>query len=134
MAPWLRYLIAFVVGCHGFIYFPFGMVAVGELKEWKGRSLLLGSAITGRRLKELVRTLHVIAGCVILTAAVAVALATRDPGLWRPLAIVGALLGIMAFVPFWDGDAQLLVQEGSIGAVVSLILLVGALVFPGAFG
>lgn len=26
MIPWLRYLIAFVVACHGFTYIPFGLV------------------------------------------------------------------------------------------------------------
>jgi hypothetical protein len=34
MTSWLRYLITFVVGCHGFTYIPFGIFVHGTLKEW----------------------------------------------------------------------------------------------------
>ena len=51
----------------------------------------------------------------------------------RPLAITGAALGVAAFAVFWDGQTQLLFQEGAIGAVVSVILLATAMMFPAAF-
>ena len=51
MTPWLRYLIAFVVGCHGFTYIPYGGYVVPTLKEWRGSSWLLGAALTDGRLK-----------------------------------------------------------------------------------
>lgn len=133
MTPWLRYLIAFVVDCHGFTYIPFGIPVPGKLKEWRGSSWLLGSAITDDRLKTLMLALHVTAGIAILACAVAIGFAPSVPGWWRPLAIIGGVLGIAGFMVFWDGQTQLLALEGAIGAVISLVLLVSAIAFPGAF-
>ena len=62
MTPWLQYLIAFVVGCHGLTYIPFGLCVPDNLTEWRRSSWLLGSSITGDRLKALVLTVHVMAG------------------------------------------------------------------------
>ena len=134
MTPWLRYLIAFVVFCHGFIYVRIGSVLPGPIKEWKGSSWLLGSAVTDGRLRAIVIALHVIAGVATLACAVAIAFATSLPGWWRPLAIGSAAVGFAAFAVFWDGQTQFLFQEGAIGAIISLILLVSALAFPRAFG
>jgi hypothetical protein len=133
MTPWARYLIAFVVFCHGFIYVRIGSVLPGPIKEWKGSSWLLGSVVIGEPLRMLVVGLHVLAGVATLACAVAIGFAPSIPGWWRPLALVGAAIGIAAFAVFWDGQARLLVQEGAIGAVISLILLVIALLFPHAF-
>lgn len=47
----VRYLIAFVVFCHGFIYVRIGSALPGPIKEWNGSSWLLGSALTHDRLK-----------------------------------------------------------------------------------
>ncbi len=77
--------------------------------------------------------LHAMAGIVTLACAVAIGFAPSVPGWWRPLAIVGAAVGIAGFAVFWDGQTQLLVPEGAIGAVISLILLVSAIAFAGAF-
>lgn len=132
MTPWLRYLIAFVVFCHGFIYVRIGAVLPGPIKEWRGTSWLLRDAVTGDRLRALVVSLHMAAGIAILACAVAIAFAPSPSGWWRPLAIAGAAIGLLAFAAFWDGQTQLLAQEGAIGAIVSLLLLVGAIAFPRA--
>ena len=133
MNPWLRYLIAFVVVCHGSIYIPLLFVP-DMLKGWRGRSWLLGSPLTGDRLKALVVVLHVSAGIVILASGAAMGFATWAPGWWRPLAIVGGAVGLAGFALFWDGQAQRVVEEGGIGAAISLILLVSAIALPNAFG
>ena len=133
MSPWVRYLIALVVFCHGFIYVRIGWVLPGPVNGWRGRSWLLGDAVTGEQLTGLVVGLHVIAGIVVLACAAAIGLAPSLPGWWRPFAIVGAALGIVAFAAFWDGQAGLLLEEGAIGAVVSLVLLVSAIALPQAF-
>jgi len=124
MRPWLRYLLAFVVFAHGFVYARIGAVLPGEIKQWSGRSWLLGSAVTGEPLVVLSRVLHVAAGVLIL--ACSVALAFNHPW-WRPLAIVGSAVGLVAFAVFWDGQARFLAEEGAIGAGVSLVLLICAL-------
>jgi len=120
MTPWLRYLIAFVVGCQGSTYIPFGLLVPGRLKEWRGSSWLLGTALTGARLNALVLALHVIAGITTLACAVAIGFAPSAPRWWRPLVILGTTFGIASFAVFWDGQIQLLVQE-AVGAVISLI-------------
>jgi hypothetical protein len=74
-----------------------------------------------------------VAGAAILGCAAAIAVAPSAPGWWRPLAIVGAAIGLGAFVVSYDGQARLLVVEGAIGAVASLILLVTAIAIPEAF-
>ena len=133
MAPWLRYLIAFVVFCHGFIYIRIGSVLPAPVPGWNGRSWLLGSTITGAPLNALVVALHVGAGVAILACAAALAFAPMVPGWWRPFALSGAVMGIAAFAVFWDGQTQLWFDEGGIGAAASAVMLVAALLFPFAF-
>lgn len=123
MTTWLRLLIAFVVFCHGFICIRIGSVLPGPIKEWKGRSWILGSAVMDGRLTALVVALHVLAGIATIGCALAIGFAPAIPGWWRPLAITGAALGISAFGIFWDGQTKLLFEEGVIGAVLSIMLL-----------
>ena len=135
MKPWLRYLIAIVIGGHGFIYLRFGMGGLPDaLKDWRGTSWLLGGAIAGDRLKALAFGLSLVAGIATLACGVAVAFAGSSHGLWRPLAIIGATFGIVFFAVFWDGQTERLVNQGVIGAAVSALLLLGAILFPRAFG
>jgi hypothetical protein len=133
MKPWLHYLIASVVFCHGFIYVRIGAVLPEPIPAWKGSSWLVGGAVTNDQLKGLVVALHVIAGIGIVACSLAMAFGGWAPGWWRPFAIGGAAVGIAAFAVFWDGQVDLLVEEGAIGAVVSLILLMSAVIFPSAF-
>jgi hypothetical protein len=81
----------------------------------------------------LIVLLHVLAGVAILASAIAIGVPSLFPGGWRPLAIVGAVLGLVAFAVFWDGQTKLLFDEGVLGAVISLIILVSAIAFPAAF-
>jgi hypothetical protein len=134
MAPWLRYLVAFVVFGHGFIYLRIGITLPGPIKDWNGSSWLLRGAVTEGRLKALVITLHVVAGIATLACAMAIGLAPWLPGWWRPLAIGSGAMSIAAFVVFWDGQTSLLFQEGAAGVVISVMLLLSALMFPLAFG
>jgi hypothetical protein len=133
MTPWVRVLIASAVFCHGFIYIRIGSVLPGPIKEWRGSSWLLGSTLTGDSLTTLVVGLHVIAGIATIACSLAIGFAPSVPGWWRPLAITAAALGVAAFAVFWDGQTQLLLQEGAIGAAVSVILLATAMMFPAAF-
>jgi len=55
MTPWMRYLIAFLVLCHGFVYVRIGPTLPGRITGWKGTSMLLGRAVTGDTLIALVR-------------------------------------------------------------------------------
>ena len=135
MKPWLRYLIAFVIGAHGLIYFIFGLGRLPDpLKGWKGTSWLLGSTITGDRLKALSFGLSRIAGIATLACGVAVVFARPLHGLWCPLAMTGAVFGVVFFAIFWDGQTGRLVNQGVIGVVVSAILFLCAILFPRAFG
>ena len=38
MQPWLRYVIAFVVFAHGFVYVRIGSVLPGPIQAWRGTS------------------------------------------------------------------------------------------------
>jgi len=132
---WLRYVIALIVFCHGFIYFRFGLGGLPEaLKDWKGRSLLLGNTVTGDRLRVLSCLLSLVAGLAILLCGVSIAFAGSAHGLWRPLASIGAVVGILFFLVFWDGQTARLVSQGLLGVLVSAVLLLAAILLPRAFG
>jgi hypothetical protein len=133
VSPWMRYLLGVLVFCHGFVYVRIGAVLPGPVSEWRGRSWLLGSAVTGDALTAVVVGLHVLAGIATIACAAAIGFAPALAGWWRPLALVGGAIGIAAFMAFWDGQVRLLLQEGAIGAAISLLLLLGALAAPRAF-
>ena len=40
---------------------------------------------------------------------------------------------VVAFAVFWDGQTRLVFDEGGLGALISLLVLVGALAVPAAF-
>jgi hypothetical protein len=132
MNDWLRYLIALVIGCHGFGYLMFAQHVPSGLKDWQG-SMLLGAAIGGDAVRTLLAVLHIGAGAAAIACALAIAAAPWAPGWWRPLAIAGGLFGLAAFTVCIDGQAGLLAEEGGIGAAISLVLLSGAVAFPAAF-
>lgn len=133
MDPLLRYVIAFVVAAHGLTYIPFGLLVPGRLEGWRGRSWLLGDAVSSDAFGTLVVVLHVMAGIAIFLCACSIAFAPSYPGLWRPLGVLGATSGLAAFIVFWDGQPRLVVEEGAVGALISLMLLVSAVAFGGAF-
>jgi uncharacterized membrane protein YjdF len=93
----------------------------------------LGESVTDMQFRSLVVALHVTAGLAIVASAIAIAAGPALLGWWRPLAIAGGAAGIAAFAAFWDGQSRYLFQEGAIGALVSLMLLAGAIAFPQAF-
>ena len=132
MSPWLRFVLAFLIFCHGFVYVRIGSVLPDPVQGWKGTSWLLGDTLTGARLNAAVIGLHVIAGIATLACAVAIAFAPTSPDWWRPLALAGGLVGLVAFAVFWDGQVPLLFEEGALGAVLSAVLLAVAMLFPAA--
>jgi hypothetical protein len=79
MTSWLRYLIAFIVFCHGFIYVRIGSVLPGPIKEWKGNSWLLAGAVKDDQLRVLIVGLHVLAGLAIIACAAAIGFAPHSP-------------------------------------------------------
>jgi hypothetical protein len=133
MSTWMRLALAFVIFCHAFIYIRVGATLPGAVKEWQGRSWLLGSRVSGASLATLVLVMHVMAGVLIMACALAMGLAPSAPGWWPALAVAGGALGIAAFAVFWDGQPRRLFEEGGIGAAVSAVLLATALLFPAAF-
>lgn len=133
MKPWVQYTIAFIVFCHGFVYVRVGSMLPASVGGWTGHSWLLGDAISNPQLTKLIVPLHVIAGIAMLMCAIAIGMPSLLPGWWQPLAIAGAVFGIVAFAVFWDGQTRLLFDEGAFGALISLIILVGAIAFPTAF-
>ena len=133
MKPWLQYAIAFLLFGHGLIYVRVGAMLPDPIKDWKGTSWLLGHALSDIHLAALAVGLHLVAGMVILACAIVIGVPWMLPGWWRPLAMIGGALGIVAFAVFWDGQTRLLVDEGALGALISLILVVGAVFFTPAF-
>ena len=135
MNPWLRCLIALFIVGHGSIYLNFGLGRPPDaLEDWRGTSWLLKSVLSGDKLKSLAFGLSIAAGLAIMACGVAVALTGSLHGLWRPLAIIGATLGLAVFAAFWDGQPQQLVNQGAIGVVVSAALFLAAVMFPRVFG
>jgi hypothetical protein len=133
MTPWIHYLLAFFLFCHGFVYVRIGSMLPAPVKGWNGSSWLLGNSIGTSQLATLSIWLHVIAGLALLACAFAIGLPSLLPGWWRPLAVAGAIFGIVAFALFWDGQRALLFDEGGLGALISLLVLIAAFAVPAAF-
>lgn len=127
MTAWLRYGIAFVIACHGLTYAMFGFLAPAQLRQWSGTSRLLGTVLGAERVRAAVPVIHLVAGVFVIAAAAALAFAPSASFGWRPLAVIGAVSGLAAFAVFWDGQVKYIVEEGGIGAGLSMVLLVAAL-------
>lgn len=78
--------------------------------------------------------LWVIAGIAFLGVGLTIGLAPLIPGWWRSFAIVGGLVGALSFAVFWDGKLEQFTNQGGIGMIISLVIVVGAVVFAHAFG
>lgn len=126
--PWTRYLIALLIACHGFVYLRFEVPAPNQVLGWRDSSWITGGALSGDGLKVALSALHIAAGILIIGCGVAIGLGSIASGWWRPLAIAGAASGLAGFALFLDGQPQLVLQEGGIGAAISAALLVGAIV------
>jgi hypothetical protein len=133
MTHWTQYLAALLVFCHGLVYIGVGAMLPAPVTGWNGHSWLLGYSITTSQLTKLSIGLYLLAGITTLACAVSIGLPWVFPGWWRPLAIAGAAVGIVAFAVFWDGQTRLLIEEGALGAIISLVLLVVAMAFRPAF-
>ena len=133
MKPWLQYLVAFLVFCHGFVYVRIGAVLPDPVAQWSGTSWLLRRALSAEQLSAVSVALHIVAGLTTLACSVAIAFSPAYPELWRALAITGGAVGLLAFAVFWDGQIRLLVDEGVIGAALSAVLVVVALALPSLF-
>ena len=94
--------------------------------------MLLGGVLGPDGARPLVAALDIAAGITVIACAVTIAAARWAPTWWRSLAIAGALLGLIGFAVFFDGQVGLFVEEGGIGAVISLVLLVGVIPLGGA--
>jgi len=115
------------------MYIPFGLLELGRIAAWKRGSWMLGGVVARGRLDGVVLALHLFGGAALFASAVAIGFPPFALDWWRPLAILGALAGVSAFAVLWDGRTRLFTEEGGIGAIVSLIVLICALTFPGAF-
>lgn len=134
MDPWLRYAIVVAVGCHGLICIPFGFLGVPMLDGWHRKPIPLGWLFPVHVLKILSTTLYVAAGSALLAAVGAFLFVPQSPEMQRQLAVVGALVGMVAFVVLYDGRTRFLLREGLVGFLASLALLAGAVVSPHALG
>ncbi len=134
MKPWIRYVIAAVVAAHGLVYLNAARGVLPVFEGWKGRAWLLGDAITGDSLKRLCQGMWAVAGIGVIATGVALAFAFSAQAVWRPLAIVASTVAILSFLVFWDGQVRRLFEQGVIGVVLSLLILLGALAFPRLLG
>lgn len=127
MKPWMRYAIAAFVVAHGFVYLKAARSVLPVFEGWSGRSWLLGGAVTGDALTKLCLALWAVAGIGIVATGIALAFAFFAQALWRPLAIAVSAAGILGFFAFWDGRMERLLAQGVIGAVLSTVILAGAI-------
>ena len=134
MAPWLQYLLAVIVFAHGFIYVG-PLSPVRGFTAWTGRSWLLGGVLTGDSLRVLAWSLHILTAVATIGCAASIAFASMVPGWWRPLAIASGVAGLLAFLVLWVGmdDRSSPSSQGVIGAIVSVMLLITAILYPRAF-
>lgn len=134
MTSWVRYLIAVVVAGHGLVYLNAARGVLPVFDGWRGRSLLLGGAVTGGALRRLDVVLWTGSGAGLVAAALAVAFAPTAHAVWRPLAAAASAVAVLSFFTFWDGRRESLLAQGAIGMALSLLILLAALAFPQVLG
>jgi hypothetical protein len=126
---WTHYAAASAVLLHALVYLGIGSQLPAPVSGWSGRSWLLRDAISPAHTARLSVMLHVTAGIAMLGSAGAIALAPQAPEYWRPVSIVAGGIGIVAFLVFYDGQPARLVDEGGLGALLSVVLVLTAVLW-----
>lgn len=125
--PGIRWLAALLVAAHGLVYLNASRGVLPVFDGWRGRSWLLGPAVTETALKHVCVALWAVAGVAILATGVAIGLAPETPAVWRTLAVAGSAVGVASFLLFWDGQVERLFAQGVVGMAISLAMLAIAL-------
>lgn len=130
----VRYLAGAFVALHGLVYLATPLTGLSErvFQGWTGTSILLGSALGSDVLRSLSAWFWILAGVGLMAAGGAIVFTSFVPGVWRPLAIGAAVVGVASFLIFWDGQIALFVNQGGIGLVISVVIAAAAFSFPKA--
>lgn len=127
MPAWLRYVIGLLIAVHGYIYIPFAFYLVNESQRSHGGSRLLHRILGATPKRTTTLAIHAIAGVLLLASGVLVAIAPNAVPLWRILAVAGGAVGVMAFLLAWNGRATHLSEQGLLGAIASLAVVIAIL-------
>ena len=129
LSPGMRNLLAFLVFVHGLIYLWGAAGLPDAIAGWQG-SMLTGDFIGRAAVGGLIVGLHVLAGLFFIALSGAIAFAPGLHGAWRPVTAAAAIVGLTAFAVLWDGRLGALIEQGVVGAAISLLLLVAVLRLP----
>jgi len=126
MSTW-RLVIGIVLILHGLGH-ALGVLALTSLgnDNWNGRSWLLTDAIGDRPTKVIAVVLWMLGLVIFVVAGFALLEIGFSESLWKPLAVSGAVLSLVALTLFWNAFPALFPNKiGSIA--VNAVLLVGIL-------
>jgi hypothetical protein len=127
----LRIVFGVFIVLHGLVHlFYFGqsrrMFELQEGMVWPDGSW----AFTKLLGDQLTRSLASVC-CVVAAAGFAiggVAILVKQP-LWRPAVVSSAAFSALLFLLFWDGERQMLSENGAIGLLIDVAVLVAVLIF-----
>ncbi len=129
MLPWIRYVIGILIAVHGYVYIPFAFYLVNEFQRTYGSPRLLRRIPGTAPKRTTTLALHLAAGVLLLACGVVVVIAPSAVPLWRALAVAGGAVGVMAFILAWNGRPTHLSEQGLLGAIASLSVLITGLAF-----
>ncbi len=111
---------------HGwYVVLSQGWVEVEDQMGWSGHSLLLSPILPEGAILTVASVLYVAVTVGFVLGGIGYAF---DLGWWEPVVVVAALLSTAVLVAMWNGEFDLLVEQGAAGVLINIGLLVAILV------
>lgn len=129
MPAWSRTVVGILIAVHGYVYIPFAFYLVNEFQRSYGGPTLLRHVLGAGPRRTVTLAIHAAAGVSLLACGAVVVIVPSAVPLWRTLAVAGGAVGVMAFILAWNGRPTHLSEQGLLGAVASLAVLIAGIAF-----
>ncbi|MDS0477691.1 hypothetical protein [Natrinema sp. 1APR25-10V2] len=111
---------------HGwYVVLSQGWVEVEDQMGWSGHSLLLSPILPEGAILTVASVLYVAVTVGFVLGGIGYAF---DLGWWEPVVVGAAVLSTAVLVAMWNGQFDLLIEQGAAGVLINIGLLVSILV------
>lgn len=123
ITPWVRYIIVFLIICHGYVYIPLGTFMFNKQTEANKHYWLWGEKNAPNWFIMLKKTSYILTGIIIFIGGIALGFTFSKTDIWKLFLVIGPSIGIVCYLVFGSGQLKLFFQDGGIGLIANLLII-----------